>query len=193
MHGRTAALWALLGRGTLDVNAWASYNTDGGLFHGPLLLFSLCGTDVFKLIPDFFYSDAALALLEAGADPNVGDLANITPLHRCAFFKEGVGTRHERLAVARALLDRGAATDFFTSFDHIIDTHPLHAAIYTNFYEAAELLIQAVAPMDTAPFLNRAPPLFFAARWGRVDMFQLLLSAGADINAVDRTGYNVLH
>lgn len=163
-NGRTAVVRSIIDRGGVDVSSWGSVKVDGKLFHAPALIFALTGTDVYKLYPRFFYADITLALLDAGAEPNVEIGVSVTPLHFCSLLNEGVGTKEERLAAMRALLEKGADVDAFMEIEELLNMQPLHNAIYTGFYEAAELLIHAGAPVNIVPELATAPPLFGPSR-----------------------------
>lgn len=162
-------------------------------FGASALLFSLCGTDIDDLYPRYFYADIALALLAAGADPNDEDSGSITPLFRCVFLQEGVGTREERLAVMRALLEAGAFLDPLTQMDWIEKMQPLHGAACTGFLEAARLLIEYGAPVNPQVPWGAVPPLYLAPFGGCAEIFELLLQHGAAVDFVDSEDNNVLH
>lgn len=60
--------------------------------------------------------DAALALLEAGANPNIADEDNMIPLAM-------IGYMPERLDVLKAMLDSGANVHFFNGNETVIDSY----------------------------------------------------------------------
>ena len=58
---------------------------------------------------------------------------------------------------------------------------PLHLAAIRNRHEAARLLIERGADLDSREFPDNAAPLHFAAMYGDLEMIKLLVEAGADI------------
>jgi ankyrin repeat protein len=107
---------------------------------------------------DYFSADCALALLDAGADPNIFTEMEVQPLPLCALRKEGVGTDAERLTMIRALLEKGAAMDGWMYNNLTPQMNALQAAVYTGFYEAAKLLIDAGAEVNPPHFAFYDPP-----------------------------------
>lgn len=129
---------------------------------------------------------AVTSLLEAGADADVIDSHQRTPLHRAA--------SRGRAAAAKALLTAGADV---RAKDCVGDT-PLHAAgSYSLEDEQArlatiEVLLNAGAEVDTH-CKSGISPLVGMAQWSSADSIQLLLKAGADVRAMDGNRETALH
>ena len=163
------------------------------------------------------------ALLEAGADSNVGDLfSGRTPLHWAAWWAGASKQAHEiqaALATLSALLEAGADPN---ARDRGGDT-PLHRAVIADSPAATALLLQAGAdpnaPTSTGitPLQNWVaagkenlatmaalldagadldhdfPLLHLAAVRDKPVMITALLEAGADLNTLDDSGGTALH
>ncbi|MGQ0633451.1 MAG: ankyrin repeat domain-containing protein [Planctomycetaceae bacterium] len=169
-RGHTAVIKALQTRGLVSHVAPATT-------HGQALLRAIVGDDAL----------AAEAALAAGADPNATDRYGISALAHAA--------RTGMTELVRRLLAAGAAPDHVGSRDGIPALR--HAAIRDNA-EIVGLLIDAGAncraewepasiPADrpNTVYLSYATPLHDAAAYGCRDNVELLLAAGADINAID--------
>jgi hypothetical protein len=194
-RGRSAVVRAILDLGGVDIDSIGLYSFEHRLCRGRALVFSLHGGgDEFP--PRFSCPDAALALLEAGANPNIleGEWW-CTVLHYCVFRRDGIGTDQQHLAVMAAALQNlnGAQLDVYASSDDHDDMQPLHAAVYSGFYEAAKLLIQAGAQINFDLNDVTVPPLSLAPHGGSIETFRLLLEHGADINGLDENSFNFLH
>jgi ankyrin repeat protein len=132
-------------------------------------------------------------LLEAGADPNRATMMGETPLMACA------RTGSEEAVVA--LLDHGAAVD--TREDSHGQTALMWAATQEN-PDVVRILIAHGADVHARSIVHLLPvsygegdpfsltvmepqrgstPLLFAARHGRIENAQLLVDAGANVNA----------
>ena len=142
---------------------------------------------------------AVKRLLHAGADPNLPDGMGQTALF--------AALAHKRYDIAQLLLDNGAEPTFY---DHLGET-PLHLAAKTGDAAAAALLIKHGADVNAAhdaksrtPMTLETPnpvvtedgdyspdssywtPLFWAVKNDHADIADMLLKAGADVNARDR-------
>jgi uncharacterized protein len=92
-----------------------------------------------------------------------------TALHLAAFF--------DRPEVVRILLDRGADPNRWATGDLYVQ--PLHSAVAGGHEEAAQLLIQGGADVNSAQRLGYTP-LMGAAQNGLAATVDLLLARGAD-------------
>ncbi len=160
------------------------------------------------------HADAALHLLELGADPHLRDRHGRSALH---FAAEG---GHE--AVIGALLGSGAdvrAADAIgdtplhlaaagghaaaverllaagaipSAGDAVFSATPLHKAARSNAVAVAPLLADAGADVD-APNDDGRTPLHTAASYGHTEMARALMAAGGDVNRRDKRGETPLH
>jgi ankyrin repeat protein len=128
-------------------------------------------------------------LLDNGADVNIKNERGITPLN--------VACDKNALEAVQLLIDRGADVNTRTNRGNT----PLSCAasgkgctllntiafnITYDFTNVAEILL------DNGADVNLLNPLLIAARAGNLKMVKLLLAKGANINATDTTGQNVL-
>ncbi len=133
------------------------------------------------------------ALLKAGADPNAAYGAGETPLMLAA--------RTGNLNAVKLLIDRGANVN---GADEFKGYTPLMFAATENQAEVAKLLIEHGANVNArsrrfefgslkeaagGALMERAEggmtPLQYAAREGNIETGQVLLAAGADVNAAE--------
>ena len=126
------------------------------------------------------------ALLAAGAAPDAKGLGDSTPAHWAAHMGNV-----EALTV---LLDAGVPVDIVNNPAHT----PLYMACDSFEREAAEsvtevvrLLLQRGATVNPGP-QPACSPLHAAARMGKVDVVDLLLAAGAEVDVRDRQGMTPL-
>ena len=133
-------------------------------------------------------------LLERGADSTESVIGNgERALHTAAYFAQ--------LEVMKILIDRGASVN-----GHVWT--PLSGAISSIFFlgdrldneegavAAARLLLARGANIDLQPdprYGNTIPLLIQAAKTGSVQLVELLLTYGADVNLRFRQGTTVLH
>jgi uncharacterized protein len=77
-----------------------------------------------------------------------------------------------------------------TMYDHVA---PLHVAVMRNRIDAAKLLISHGASVNLAAETeHRETPLYLAATTGNRGMLDLLLASGANLEATDAQGNNLL-
>ena len=115
-------------------------------------------------------------LLAFGADPNVADNLNQSPLH----FVKNVG-------IGKLLLDAGADVNARTA-DH--DRSALHQLCHgTGNIELVDLLIDAGIDVNVQDSDNETP-LLNAIFWGLTSTAQRLIELGADVNACNHSSRN---
>ena len=126
-------------------------------------------------------------LYDNGADPNVRNFEDNTPLHSAAYYRE--------LAMVRILLKYKANAVARNSDS----ATPLHFASRgrdnggaPSFPNVARLLVEHGADVNARMDAN-STPLHEAARNGRVEAIRALLELGADINARKNDDATLLH
>jgi len=114
--------------------------------------------------------DAAIELIENGADVNAAQNDGTTPLHWAAHRLD--------LDLVRMLLERGAKPDAM----NLLGASPLGEAVAAANVPLAKLLLEAGADADSANY-DGETALMLAARTGNVELAKLLIEHGADVNA----------
>lgn len=125
-----------------------------------------------------------LALIESGAGVELQGYAGMRPLHAAA-----LADQEKAVAV---LLDHGAKVD---ALDNVGRT-PLMTFLSAEAGNSATLrmLLNAGANPNLEDGAGRLHALDYAALHGRADLAELLIAAGADVNARDsRYGQTALH
>lgn len=141
------------------------------------------------------------SLLEAGANPNIKDNWNYTPLHEAA--SKG------KIDVCIALLQEAASTTIRNSEGKtpldVADatTRPVLTGEYRKdeLLEAArsgaeDTLLTLLTPLNVnchASDGRRSTPLHLAAGYNRIRIVKILLERGADVHAKDKGGLVPLH
>lgn len=119
------------------------------------------------------HEDAAIRLVEAGADCHIANKNKATAL--C------LAVEMQFTKLAKLLIEKGA--DVNVSFD---DTSCLLKATTLNDTDLSTLLIKAGANVNAGNNVNLTP-LMMAARHGNADVVKCLLAAGAKVNTVNKS------
>ncbi|KAK6107528.1 KAP P-loop domain family protein [Brugia pahangi] len=90
--------------------------------------------------------------------------------------------------IVKILLEAGAAVDY----PDMLGWSPLMWAVYKNHYACAQLLIQFKAHVNIIDEEDSLTPLIVAAGRGYVAFVELLIGAGAEVNACDKFGSTAL-
>jgi ankyrin repeat protein len=114
--------------------------------------------------------DAALELINSGADVNVSQGDGTTPLHWAIYNVDA-----ELVAV---LLERGARPDVINNYG----SSPLAEAVKVADAHLVKMLLDAGADVE-APNQEGQTVLMLAARAGSMDVAEQLIGHGADVNA----------
>jgi ankyrin repeat protein len=115
------------------------------------------------------------AILEKGADVNVRDVHQFTPLHHAC--------SRGNMKIAMTLMDRGVEIDT----RDVNQRTPLHAACGNGHMEVAMALVDRGADIDARDEDQRTP-LHRACIYGHMDLAMALLDRGADIKANNNEG-----
>jgi len=120
-------------------------------------------------------------LLQNGANPNLSDNENITPLHYAAM------NGYEN--IVKLLLQNGANPNL----SHNENIAPLHWAILKGYLNIAKLLLEAGAdPNETTK--SGLTSLHIASQKGNMEIIKRLLESDKiDPNKLDAGGYSPLH
>jgi ankyrin repeat protein len=126
-------------------------------------------------------TNAAVFLIQKGADVNAVDYYDYSPFHAAAVCADLESTKH--------LLEKGARTDFRTSYSEFGEElgwesgfAPLHIAARNGHVEILELLLSHGATIDIGDRWERTP-LMFAARMGHCEAVEILLDHDAKANS----------
>ena len=124
--------------------------------------------------------EMAELLFDHGADVDVRDEHNMTPLHLAA--------RQGQINIAKLLLERGA--DVNAQAEHGLT--PLYLAAYNGHPKTAALLLERGADVNARNAYGETP-LHAAIVQGHSQTVELLLASDADVNARTNNGRTPLH
>lgn len=120
------------------------------------------------------HRDAIKLLLDYGANIEVVDKVGSTPFYRAV--------KYENFDVAKTLLEAGASIK--SKDDDIL----LRAVQSSNPLDLCKLLLEKGANVEGAKGFYKRTPLFWACVEEKLDVIQLLLQYGADVDARDKSG-----
>ena len=121
-------------------------------------------------------------LVSEGANLESRDKYGFTPLHEAVFMKNGDSIEY--------LIESGADVNSVTN--HGVSV--LHTAItYTVYTELVRMLIEAGAKVNYSIPKHELFPLHYAMEERHGKVFDLLIDAGADVNAIGDQGNSILH
>ena len=125
--------------------------------------------------------------IERGADVNLSDIENQSPLHHSA----ATGS----IDITRLLLENGVTTINDTSCTQrngmVGGWTPLHMAIVNGHPDVVELLLDYGADIEARDGVQRTP-LILAAECNNLRVAEILIERHADINAVAIRGYTAI-
>lgn len=139
-------------------------------------IFSLIQANDFPKVQELLAKDATAI--------NARQDTGFTPLHMAA----KIGNE----ALVDLLLKAGADVNKTAYFQTGMNRTPLHMAVEFMQVPVVKLLLKNKANLE-ARLSDGKTVLLFAASRGSFDSCQLLLEAGADLQAIDNQGNNVLH
>ncbi|WP_162918477.1 ankyrin repeat domain-containing protein [Taklimakanibacter deserti] len=153
-------------RGGADSNRSSSYG-------GPINLAAALGPP-----------EIVVALLDAGADPQMPGFGGMSPLHTAALSGQP--------AITRILVQRGAQVD---ALDNLGRTALLvYASGAAHNLDVLQILLKAGANPNAAERTTNISVLHYIAQQGEVEEAELLVAAGANLNARDNLfGQTPLH
>lgn len=137
------------------------------------------GATPLLLATAYNMQEAALLLIELGADPKIPDLFGDTPLH--------YAIKNQNIPVAESLIKAGAGIN--EKDDN--GATPLHYAALHGFFYEADMLLYYDADVNIKAS-DGTTPLMAALMSGYYDIADILIREGADVNATDRIGYTPL-
>ncbi len=137
------------------------------------------GATPLLLATAYNMQEAALLLIELGADPKIPDLFGDTPLH--------YAIKNQNIPVAESLIKAGAGIN--EKDDN--GATPLHYASLHGFFYEADMLLYYDADVNIKAS-DGTTPLMAALMSGYYDIADILIREGADVNATDRIGYTPL-
>ena len=119
--------------------------------------------------------DAVIFLLDAGADPDVRNTANQSPLLYAAYQNYD--------EIVELLLSKGVEFDYWDTRQYT----PLHFAARQGSVDVVKLLVEKGAKLDEPGAMGRTP-LHFSALNGHTEIALFLVEKGADPGKVDNDG-----
>ena len=170
---RTALWWAAKGGNKAVMESLFNAKADANIKdkQGRSALWGAVETDL----------DTVKLLIDKGADVNLRDKINSTPLLWASGFgkPETVGYLLSKGADVKAVDDNGWT--------------PLIWAAGLGQPQTVQILVNSKADLSAADKQTGDTPLLRGARTGKAESLQILLAAGADIKAKNKAGQTALH
>lgn len=163
--GWTAFRWAASQGNYETIDFFISHGADISTFH-----LAACAGDLSRV----------KEYIEQGKEIDEKDAFGWTPL----LWAASCG----REGVAEFLIDRGARTDVTLDYTHLGDKDTL---LQQATKSGAVKLVERLISMDNSVDLDKL--LFLAASFGRINIVELLLQKGADVNISNEDGFTPLH
>jgi ankyrin repeat protein len=160
------------------------------------------------------HMEVVQALLEGGANPNIGDQAGKTPLEHAAeksmvemtalLIKSGADVNQRDLVGGNAVL-WAAGLGSPETLKLVVDAggeievkdinglSPLTWAAQTGKPASMRILIDAGADVNSVDALNGESVLMRAARSGKMESVEMLFASGVDTSTLTRVDANALH
>ena len=129
---------------------------------------------------DHWYPKLLLSLINNGADVNIIDDEQNTPLH--------IAFQRDNIEIIMALLDRGADVNIIDDEQNT----PLHLACKKGNIELVNKIINKGVDINASNG-NQYTPLHLACKNGNVELVNKLIDKGADVNAEDAFGEIPFH
>lgn len=124
--------------------------------------------------------EIAVFLIKSGADVNLQDSDNNTPLHHAV--------NHKNTRIVKALIAAGASPEVQNNYR----STPLDVAVSKESLEIIQLLITSGVSVN--PKNTSTGPLHMAAKYcTNIETIKLLLKSGAKVNAINERGDTPLH
>ncbi len=124
--------------------------------------------------------DTALSLLQHGADVNILDQDNLSPLHQAS--------QSGRLDIVRLLLEHNADLELPNNLGQT----PLELASGRGELEVSRLLLQRGADVNSRNNDGQSS-LRITSPNGHLEVVRLLIDSGADVNSCDKDSWTSLH
>ncbi|MBN2440225.1 MAG: ankyrin repeat domain-containing protein [Spirochaetales bacterium] len=121
------------------------------------------------------YPEIVKLLLAYGANPEVKDIKDLTPLHHAC--------KYGSYLCAGELVKGGARVDATTIFN----TQPLHYAAEKGYTTIVELLLEHGAPINGIPN-DEKPPLYWAMKGLWIETARVLINHGAISDFLNLSG-----
>lgn len=135
-----------------------------------------------------YSNDQIEYLIRRGADVNVRDRHDETPLHKMAHIMQSFEVDGENLVGLAEVLVKNKAD---VNAQNVEDCTPLHFA--TSSAKLVEVLLKHKADVNVKNRFGETALISVAHASGSLEVMQMLVSHGADVNATSNGGLTALH